>query len=69
MRYGNFCIARETSDLAYRWDSERVEKKEIFNDGNNVEYIQGRINVYYTPRCSVGVFSDTPRDGGCVRVV
>ena len=30
------CIARETSELAYSWDYERVEKTRIVDDGNCV---------------------------------
>ena len=30
-------IARETSDLAYRWDSYRDRKKEIVDDGISVD--------------------------------
>ena len=30
-------IARESSELAYGWDSERVGKTEIFYDRNRVE--------------------------------
>ena len=33
------CIARETSESAYIWDSEGVGKTEIDDDRNSVEYI------------------------------
>ena len=36
-REGNRRIARETSELAYIWDSERAGKTEIVNGGNIVE--------------------------------
>ena len=34
------CIARETSESAYSWDSEGDGKTEIFGFGNSVEYIK-----------------------------
>ena len=39
MRDGNHCIAREISELAYRWIIERDRKTEISNDRNSAEYI------------------------------
>ena len=31
-------IARDTSESAYNWDSERAGKTEIVGEGNSVEY-------------------------------
>ena len=39
VRSDNRLIARETSELAYSWDSERAGKTEIVDDGNSMEYI------------------------------
>ena len=32
-----WCIARDSSELAYIWDSERARRTEIVNDRNNME--------------------------------
>ena len=47
VRDSNWRIARETLDLEYRWDSERAGRTEIVDDGNSVEQIEIRIDVYY----------------------
>ena len=39
MREDNRRIAREASESAYIWDSERARKIDIVDDGNSVEYI------------------------------
>ena len=39
VKNANYRIARETSEPAYIWDSERDGKTEIFDNGNSVEYI------------------------------
>ena len=36
LRYGNRIIAREISESAYGWDSERFGKTEIIYDGKSV---------------------------------
>ena len=40
--FSDWCIARDSLKSAYNRDIERVRKKEIFYDGNNVEYKLGR---------------------------
>ena len=39
VRKSSQCIARESSESAYIWDSKRVGKTEVFGIGNSVEYI------------------------------
>ena len=46
--YNCQCKVRERSESAYSWDSKGVRKTEIVGDGNIVEYIYFRIDVYYT---------------------
>ena len=39
VRSDSCCLAREISESAYSWDSERSMKTEIVDENNSVEYI------------------------------
>ena len=75
VRSDSCCLAREISESAYSWDSERSMKTEIVDENNSVEYIYVQIDVHYTHTHthtlwgSGGSASGAPMDGGCVRAV